>query len=77
MKYIIADLPVSQHGNPRIIIAGLYPPAQSLYYQQHDNTTSRAMQAALGHLYFDWIDIHPYSPNNTNADFSSIVLSRH
>ena len=49
-------LPPSTRNCPRLIIAGLDPPANSEQNQQHNNHTSKMMIKVLGNDHFDWID---------------------
>ena len=49
-------LPPAEKGKPRIIIAGLDPPANSTPGGQHENHTSKVLAGKLGNADFDWID---------------------
>lgn len=70
------DLPKITSECNRIIFAGLFPPAQSESDDQHNNRTSLEVAKLLGHQFFDWIDIWPFTPSE-NKDVDESTLEQH
>lgn len=63
---VVFELTSDPAANPPIF-AGLYPPAKSTVDRQHNNVTSTAIAAVLGHRNFGWVDILPYCPDNNGG----------
>ena len=47
---------------PRLIIAGLYPPPGGVAERQHDNRTSHELVKVMNNTRFDWVDLFPFAP---------------
>jgi hypothetical protein len=60
-----------------IAIAALYPPTRSSAGSQHDNRTSKAVRAQLGHAEFDWHDLFPWMPTESNQDAKQTMMYKH
>ena len=75
-KVVVFDLPPAVRGWPRVIIAGLYPPADARADAPHDNVTSRELVRTIGHARFAWVDFTPVSAHGSNAGIDQAAIAK-
>ena len=70
----VFDPGVRCDGEKRVVVMGLYPPAGSRASSQHENATSKAIAAVMGHRAFDWVDLFPFAPHGKCSDVDMDAL---